>query len=649
MSEPIAVQQRSREGASAVRVRRGWLSAPRQSAYSIASATGCAYAAALLALHLALHVHDGAEVLAVAGLIALCVVGAASIMCAGARFPRAAGYALAAGAGAGFVATAALTTSLDGLVTTLLLIAPVVVYLGWAYPAPVARATATGIVALVGLAVLANPAIAWIVTRAPLALVVGAAMCAFALEVSIAQARELDCARRTDPLTGALNRRGISGALATARAEGGTAIVIDLDGLKPVNDHDGHAAGDRLLRASVDAWRRVLGPRSRIGRLGGDEFAILVTGADAAHIDETIGRLRSGSPHSFSASIVPLSRVADPDDLFALADAGLYRDKRRRRARPAADIEGRVAPPRHRGDAGIWIGAAALFALRGATGVVSAVAPVVVVAAAVELALAVAFGTHLLTSGGRSPTWVRALWTVCIAATTAACIAYAGSAGAEISALAGVTPAAILVACLARSRAARVAQALFTAAIVAGVAVAGPHALVEAGRLSGLVAAATAWYLMEILLITRARLRHVAQTDPLTGARDRAGLDEALERAVLRARRRRASLSVAVVDFDRFKQINDRRGHAAGDAALRAAVAAWRDALRRDDVIGRSGGDEFAILLPNTSEDGARTTIARLRGEARDPWSWGVATLRDGDDMASLLARADDDMRAAKR
>jgi diguanylate cyclase (GGDEF)-like protein len=109
------------------------------------------------------------------------------------------------------------------------------------------------------------------------------------------------------------------------------------------------------------------------------------------------------------------------------------------------------------------------------------------------------------------------------------------------------------------------------------------------------------------------RERCLARTDPLTGAANGRTFYEAAALEAERARRTGQPLTLAYLDLDDFKQLNDRLGHAAGDAALVHAVSTVRQQLRTSDLLARLGGDEFALLLPNTNADGAVALLRRMQ------------------------------------
>ncbi len=174
---------------------------------------------------------------------------------------------------------------------------------------------------------------------------------------------------------------------------------------------------------------------------------------------------------------------------------------------------------------------------------------------------------------------------------------------------------------------------------------------------------------VEALLIFRPMVRRLARcarelmrlatTDGLTGTLNRASFLERGAAEKARSRRTRRPFAVLVLDVDHFKRINDTYGHAGGDAALRSLAQALDDAVRPGDVVGRMGGEEFAVLLPETSETVAYHVAKRLResvemlsvdharGQIRMTVSVGVAA--GTAELAVLLQEADEALYRAKR
>ena len=158
-------------------------------------------------------------------------------------------------------------------------------------------------------------------------------------------------------------------------------------------------------------------------------------------------------------------------------------------------------------------------------------------------------------------------------------------------------------------------------------------------------------------------LQHMSELvreDQLTGSLNRRGLDDVFERESARADRRRTPLCVALLDLDNFKRLNDTYGHLAGDAALKHLVKVVRETLRSMDVIARFGGEEFLILLPETTVEAAAAAMVRVQRELTRhfflhdnekmliTFSCGVALRLPNEEQASLMARADKAMYQAK-
>jgi diguanylate cyclase (GGDEF)-like protein len=153
---------------------------------------------------------------------------------------------------------------------------------------------------------------------------------------------------------------------------------------------------------------------------------------------------------------------------------------------------------------------------------------------------------------------------------------------------------------------------------------------------------ATIWSICIVMGHLSETLRRQADTDPLTGLLNRNGFLVAANREHAIAQRTGNPLTVAVLDLDGFKQINDLQGHAVGDRVLADIGRLWCERLRAGDIIARHGGDEFALLLPATSPEGAVAVLDRLRDE-RIPvtWSVGIGAWLGNESLDECVARAD--------
>ena len=222
--------------------------------------------------------------------------------------------------------------------------------------------------------------------------------------------------------------------------------------------------------------------------------------------------------------------------------------------------------------------------------------------------------------------------------------------------LAGATPTAVAIAGLYVlvavdsafffSRPAALAHMVLAAAACLGVSASSPAfdagAAVMVCGTALLVAGVVAWLV---------RAAAAAELDALTGLPNRRGLDRGLDRAVADAARTGEPFSLALLDLDHFKAVNDGQGHDVGDRLLVEVAAGWRALLEPGQVLARSGGDEFVLLLPGLGVADAVGVVERLvtAMPARRTFSAGVAEWDPEESVSLLLSSADGALYQAKR
>jgi diguanylate cyclase (GGDEF)-like protein len=234
-----------------------------------------------------------------------------------------------------------------------------------------------------------------------------------------------------------------------------------------------------------------------------------------------------------------------------------------------------------------------------------------------------------------------------LATSTVLASALVASTGAAV----GVVLPGVYYMCIALTAAyffpspqARAQACLAAGGFSAGVLASGVHGLF----VPWFVITAAILAMAELLRHLVTQLHEQAALDPLTGLANRACFRFAAEREFALAGRSRTQFSVALLDLDGFKAVNDTYGHAAGDELLTELAAAWQAQIRGADLLARYGGDEFALIMPETGPDEAAQVVERLRTAHSAQWSAGVVTWDDETELNQLLQRADEDLYRAK-
>jgi len=168
-------------------------------------------------------------------------------------------------------------------------------------------------------------------------------------------------------------------------------------------------------------------------------------------------------------------------------------------------------------------------------------------------------------------------------------------------------------------------------------------------------------FYLGVVIAAQKRLQKVAITDSLTGLLNRRQMQYLLDQELERFKRSGEPVSLMLMDFDHFKQLNDSRGHDAGDKVLQAFADILRQELRAQDLVARWGGEEFLVIMPQCTVSDALKTAERLRvaletyrgkstggADFEATVSIGVTDLRQGDDAVTAVSRADRAMYQSK-
>lgn len=260
-------------------------------------------------------------------------------------------------------------------------------------------------------------------------------------------------------------------------------------------------------------------------------------------------------------------------------------------------------------------------------------------------AVGVIGGIALLRSGDRTPAPALHGVLVTTSVITATFVALATTIQEQLLTTIGFIWIGLYVACFF-DRATTAGHIVWMAACYAGALWASP---VEASAIAACVMMATASALTLMTNLLVSTMRRLADLDPLTGLLRRGAFVTHVQRELDCAARRRSTPSLAILDLDGFKQVNDTVGHSAGDAVLAALSRTWSHDVRPGDLLCRYGGDEFALFMPDTPVADAGAVLRRLgRVQSDVSWSAGVTEWR-GESLDEWIARTDQAMYDDKR
>ncbi|MBO9532894.1 MAG: GGDEF domain-containing protein [Solirubrobacteraceae bacterium] len=502
---------------------------------------------------------------------------------------------------------------------------------------------------------------------------------------------------RSDVLTRTLNRRGFFEqfeaeiAEARSRREPVALLILDLDDFKRVNDEQGHAAGDELLRWVGSTFPGVVPERAAVGRLGGDEFGVAVRGITREEAIALGGDLRAAVAERIGAS-VGVATSEDPgtssDDFMRVADAALYRSKSSDRQRvhqliagstradlhsalPTASDGGvrrvltygrllRAGGPPERPAQSIHYG----WLLRGGFWVMSAAGVIVVGGVALQ-GPANTWGDLVVLFG---PIWILATFLSGflfpgaeavdprkepVAIGLSASFLFIGLSTVMLAG-GGITApitAGLFLKVLFDAVTLRRTTALRTTSVMVAcwllVIALGPSSSLWAVPYQAILFGCAFWLgrvgRAAFTDATRARLR-IAHTDSLTGLRNRPGFEQGASRALELAKLEDRPFGLLAFDLDDFKQVNDTQGHTAGDELLRRVADATIDTFPTAHTVGRLGGDEYVVALELESPEHAMACAEALEDALR-PFvgasvGWALL-LDDGFELEPLMQAAD--------
>lgn len=259
--------------------------------------------------------------------------------------------------------------------------------------------------------------------------------------------------------------------------------------------------------------------------------------------------------------------------------------------------------------------------------------------------VAISFASYCLVKGRALSSWVGITFVVVHSIVAALVIGYSPD---PLAASANLQAMPLMAMYLAWFYPKRLARPLL-AACVAGIIITGtlgPGSYLDTSQALHEVIRLVLFMTLSIELgiLWRSSAASDSNVDDLTGALTRNELVRDMSRELQRQRRYGTPFAIALIDLDNFKAINDLLGHSSGDDALREVVQELKVGTRATDTIYRFGGDEFVLLLPNTSAKDAQTLLSRSNEQSKHLWSWGVAGGHGDQSIETLLERADQAM-----